>query len=144
MQAKDLPQTSVVRASTRENALTAERLERDYGIAAASVAEGLRSHLRGWVCCHSEAIVGFAIGDVANGEVIVVAVLPDYEGTGIGRELLSRVQAWLFSTGHAGIWLLANPDPKTRAHGFYRKLGWKATGAMQGEDEVLTLERSSG
>ena len=140
MQSEDLPQTSVVRASTRENAITAERLERDYGITAASVAAGLRSHLKGWVCNDSEAIVGFAIGDVSNGEVQVVAVLPDFEAMGIGRELLTRVQAWLFSMGHRSIWLLANPDPTTRAYGFYRRLGWKATGSVKGEDEVLTLQ----
>ena len=59
---------------------------------------------------------------------------------GIGRELLTRVQAWLFSMGHRSIWLLANPDPTTRAYGFYRRLGWKATGSVKGEDEVLTLQ----
>ena len=37
------------------------------------------------------------------------------------------------------IWLRANPDPKTRAHGFYRKLGWRATGRVIGDDEIMVL-----
>jgi GNAT superfamily N-acetyltransferase len=137
---EDLAEVSALRAATRENAITPDSLERDYSITAVSVADGLRSNLKGWTCRDSERIVGFAIGDVSNGEVNVVAVLPDYEALGIGRELLSRVQEWLFAKGHRQIWLLANPDPRTRAHGFYRRLGWEPTGTVKGEDEILRLQ----
>ncbi len=82
------------------------------------------------------------MGDRSNGEVQVVAVLPEYEGRGIGNSLLTHVQTWLFSEGHEEIWLLANPDPNIRAHGFYRKLGWRTTGAQREGDEVMKLRRT--
>ncbi len=102
----------------------------------------MKSHVKGWLCEASERVVGFAMGDRSNGEVQVVAVLPEYEGRGIGKSLLTRVQTWLFSEGHEEIWLLANPDPNLRAHGFYRKLGWRATGSLREDDEVMKLRRT--
>jgi hypothetical protein len=38
------------------------------------------------------------------------------------------------------VWLAANPDPAGRAHGFYRSLGWRPTGEMQHDDEILVLD----
>jgi len=51
------------------------------------------------------------------------------------------VQDWLFAAGHDGIWLSANPDPSLRAHGFYRRLGWRADGSHRPGDENLILPR---
>ncbi len=81
------------------------------------------------------------MGDRSNGEVQVVAVLPGYEGRGIGKALLLAVQQWLFAQGHDEIWLRANSDPDVRATGFYRRLGWRRSGVMKGGDEVLRLRR---
>lgn len=139
MRPDDLPAVLAVRLSTVENAITLEELESDYGITPKSLAAAMASHVKGWLCEDAGRAVGFAMGDRANGEVQVVAVLPEYEGRGVGKRLLLYVQDWLFSAGYAEIWLLANPDPTIRAHGFYRKLGWRATGRMQGDDEVMTL-----
>lgn len=138
MRIGDLPATFEVRLSTVENAITMEELERDYGITPQSLSEAMASHVKGWLCEDSGTVVGFSMGDLSNGEVLVVAVHPDYEGNGIGKTLLLQVQDWLFSQGHEQIWLRANPDPKIRAHGFYRKLGWKAT-ETRGDEEVMTL-----
>jgi ribosomal protein S18 acetylase RimI-like enzyme len=140
MQLDDLPAVFAVRVSTAENALTMEQLERDYGVTPQSLAEGMKSDLKGWVCEEAGAVVGFAIGDRSTGEVHVVAVRPEYEARGIGKNLLSHVQTWLFSEGRQLIWLLANPDQRTRAHGFYRHLGWRPTGTLKGNDEVMTLQ----
>lgn len=139
IQIDDVPAVFAVRISTVENALTMEQLEKDYGVTPQSLAEGMKSDLKGWLCEESGTVVGFAIGDRSSGEVHVVAVRPEHEARGIGKNLLSRVQTWLFSQGHQFIWLLANPDPKTRAHGFYRHLGWQPTGTLKGSDEVMTL-----
>ncbi len=144
MQISDLPAASAVRLSTVENAITMEELESQYGITPQSVAEAMTSHVKGWLCENSGKVVGFAMGDRSNGEVQVVAVLPEYEGRGIGKSLLARVQTWLFSEGHEEIWLLANPDTNTRAYGFYRKLGWRATGTLRDDDEVMTLRKAGG
>lgn len=139
MEIDDIPATFAVRLSTVENAVTMAELERDYGVTPHSLSEAMKSHVKGWVCEDAASIVGFAMGDRSNGEVLVVAVRPEYERKGIGKSLLIHVQEWLFSEQHDEIWLLANPDPHVRATGFYRKLGWQATGTFMGNNEVLKL-----
>ena len=137
----DIPAALAVRVSTMENRLTMEELERDYGVTPESLAAAMKSDVKGWVCEDAGSVVGFAMGDRSNGEVSVVAVLPAYERRGIGRNLLARVQGWLFSEGHEEIWLQATPDPNIRAYGFYRKLGWRAAGTTEGDAEVMKLRR---
>lgn len=139
MTVDDLPAVFSVRTSTKENAITMEELEEDYDITPESLAEAMNSHVKGWLCEDSDVVVGFSMGDRLNGEVQVVAVHPDYEGRGIGKALLNEVKNWLFSSGHEEIWLGSNPDSNIRAHGFYRYLGWQATGKMKGYDEILVL-----
>ena len=139
MNPDDLPAVFSVRLSTIENAIAMQELEEDYDVTPKSLTEAMNSHVSGWLCEDSEAVVGFSMGDRLNGEVQVVAVLPEYEGNGIGKSLLTKVQKWLFSAGHEEIWLGANPDPTLRAYGFYRKLGWKATGRLKGDDEIMVL-----
>ena len=142
MTTEDVPAVLAVRFATRENAITLEELAADYGITPASIADSLRGNdVRGWLCAAAGDVIGFAMGDRSSGEVQVVAVLPDFEGRGIGKTLLARVCNWLFAEGHDEIWLGANPDPEVRATGFYRRLGWRRSGVMKGEDEVLRLRR---
>lgn len=144
MTAEDVPAVLALRFATRENAITLEELEADYGITPASIAGSLQgSNVRGWLCAAAGDVVGFAMGDRASGEVQVVAVLPDFEGRGIGKTLLAKVCDWLFAEGHDEIWLGANPDPQVRATGFYRRLGWRSSGVMAGNDEVLRLRREN-
>jgi ribosomal protein S18 acetylase RimI-like enzyme len=47
-----------------------------------------------------------------------VAVHPDYQGKGLGQEIIARLKE--FSAGHKKIILYANPGTE----GFYRKLGF--------------------
>jgi GNAT superfamily N-acetyltransferase len=97
--------------------------------------------VRGWACFHDSVLVGFCDGDGETGEVLVLAVLPEYEGKGIGKTLLSRVVEWLQSVGFNQPWLAASPDPSIRAHGFYRSLGWQPNGrSLENGDEILQLE----
>ena len=142
MTVDDIPAALAVRVSTVENRLTLEELERDYGVTPESLARDMVGpHVRGWVCEDAGTVVGFAMGDRSTGEVSVVAVLPAYEGRGIGRNLLARVRDWLFAEGHEEIWLHATPDPGIRAYGFYRRLGWRAAGAAEGDAEVMKLRK---
>jgi len=141
MMPDDLLAAFAVRMSTVENAVTMEELERDYDITPQSLAEAMTTHVAGWLCEDSGSVVGFSMGDRSNAEVQVVAVLPDYEGRGIGKTLLSRVQEWLFSEGHKEIWLRENPDRTVRAYGFYRRLGWQTTGKAVGDDEILVFPK---
>lgn len=115
MKIDDLPAALELRFSTVENAVTLEELEQDYGITPQSLAESMKTHVRGWLCENEGRVVGFSMGDRSNGEVQVVAVRPGYEGLGIGKILLAGARDWLFSEGHDEIWLGANPDPGVRA-----------------------------
>lgn len=58
-------------------------------------------------------------------EVLELAVHPDAEGNGIGRQLLSMIvagqPAWLLTAEHA-----------RRAVAFYRRQGWQRLGAANG------------
>ncbi len=130
-----------VRERTRENPATRQQLAA-MGITPASTAAALKSgETKGWVCLDAGTIVGFSSADVIEGEVLVLAVLPQYEGKGIGKRLLSRAVSWLHSQGFNRVWLAASPDPGVRAHGFYRSQGWRPTGERQEHgDEILVLD----
>ncbi len=141
MTLQDIEAVFDVRASTAENALNRDQLREVYGVTPASMACAMASDASGWVCTDSDKVVGFVMGDRVAGEVTVLAVLPDYEKRGVGAALMDRVQGWLFSNRHDTLFLLTNPDPDTRSHGFYRKLGWRPAGEQVGDDEKLILER---
>lgn len=140
-QEADIESLFRVREHTRENPVTRKRLAR-IGVTPSSVADALRSdEMKGWLCEHESAVVAFCSGEAATGEVLVLAVLPAYEGRGIGKRLLVKVVQWLRSEGNEKIWLAASPDPSTRAYGFYRSQGWRPTGETDGHgDEILILE----
>ena len=111
-------------------------------ITPASIATALLTDIKGWLCEIDNKIVGFTMGNKTTGEMLVIALLPDYEGLGIGKQLLTLVENWLFSQGHNELWLTTSPDPKIRSNGFYKKLGWTATGVMEGNDEVFKKYRN--
>jgi ribosomal protein S18 acetylase RimI-like enzyme len=133
-----------IRARTRENAIPREYLE-SIGITAESWAASLRAgEQRTWICLDEATPVAFCGADATNGEVVVLAVLPEYEGRGIGKRLLDRAVEWLRSRGWRRVWLATDPDPTVRSHGFYRSQGWRPTGERQERagDEILVLEQT--
>lgn len=134
---EDVGATLAMRAHTRENAMTPAELEAVYGVTPETAAEALRATQSGWLCENRGDVVGFCIGDRETGEVVVLAVLPDYEGQGIGRALLTLVHDCLAAARHQRFWLWANPDPLVRASGFYARMGYQATGETQGGDVRL-------
>ena len=140
-QVGDIEDMFSVRARTRQNPISKEHLA-TYGITSASSAADMASgKMKGWGCFHHAALVGFCNGDSTTGEVLVLAVLPEYEGNGIGTRLLSHVVEWLRSMGFQQPWLAASPDPRIRAHGFYRALGWQPSGRSLGNgDEILVFK----
>lgn len=127
-----------LRGQTRQNAISAERLA-ELGITAESWAEMMEEgSLSGVTCDHEGELVGYCFGDLETGEVIVLALLPAYEGQGIGRKLLELVVKQLQAKGHRTLFLGCSNDPESRSYGFYRRLGWRPTGAMDKYgDEVL-------
>ena len=121
--AADVPALFYVRTRTRENALTLEELER-LGINPQRVTENLGKSTKGWVCDDSDRVVAFTMADRATGEFLVIAVLPEYEGKGVGDRLMAMAEEWLTTSGCTRAWLTTDIDPSLRAYGFYRNRGW--------------------
>ncbi len=120
---QDVPELIVLRTTTRENALSMEELNR-LDITEKSVRAMIGASHRGWLCESDGRIAGFAMGDRRSGEMWVIALRPEFEGRGIGAELLTRVEDWLWSEGWESIWLTTDLDPNLRAYGFYLRQGW--------------------
>jgi GNAT superfamily N-acetyltransferase len=130
MERRDIATCIEIRASTHENPFSVDALAKA-GITAESVAEMLDKTHKGWVGEVDGEVVGFGMGNRSNGEFWVVAVLPEFEGRGIGRRLAELTQAWLLASGCAELWLWTSPDPTTRAYRLYKKLGWEDCGIQQ-------------
>lgn len=129
-----------VRAHTRQNALTRADLAA-LGITPDSTAQALeRGTIVGSVCTCEDRVVGFCSGNPHTGEVLVLAVRPEFEGRGIGQQLLARVVGRLQGAGRTRVWLAAAADPTVRAYAFYRALGWRPTGEHTDTgDDILEL-----
>jgi GNAT superfamily N-acetyltransferase len=70
---------------------------------------------------HDERLIGFgrAISDNAyQAAVYDVAVVPEFQGKGVGKSIMTCIQARL---SHCNIILYAAPGKEN----FYRKLGWR-------------------
>ena len=127
-----------LRGKTRENAISEERL-RSIGITAETWGEDIRTGaLLGHVCLVGETIVGYCFGSRQEGEIVVLAVLPEFESQGIGRELLAKVVDDLARNGKGLLYLGCSSDKNSRSYGFYRHLGWRSTGQIDKyNDEIL-------
>ena len=136
----DIDDILAIRTSTRENSFSMEDLA-GIGVTPQSVAAWLEGAIRGWLCETDGIPAGFAMGDSATAEVLVLAVRPEYEGRGVGKGLMIRLQEWLWTFGHRELWLWSNPDSRVRAHGFYRIIGWYPAGEVKGNNEMLKLKK---
>ena len=136
----DAPACIALRGRTRQNAVPQDRLAA-HGITAASWAAGIRSGATpGQVCLQGPQLAGYCFGDRDTGEVLVLALLPAFEGQGLGRDLLGRTVAQLAGLGWRRLFLGCSTDPGSRSHGFYRHLGWQPTGRLDAHgDEILEL-----
>ena len=98
----------------------------------------------GFVAEDEAALVGYCFGDVATGEIVVLALLSTHERLGLGRQLLTMTVHHLKSLGHSRLFLGCSDDPSHRSHGFYRRLGWLPNGQRDGYgDEVLELDTAA-
>ena len=64
------------------------------------------------------------MADRATGEFLVIAVLPEYEGKGIGGRLMALTKEWLAASGCMRSWLTTDLDTSLRAYGLYCRQGW--------------------
>ena len=130
-----------LRGKTRQNAVSEARL-RSIGITVETWARDIRTgNLLGHVCRQNRKMIGYCFGSRQDGEIVVLALLPEFEGLGIGKELLARVIRELAALGHTRQFLGCSPDAQNRSHGFYRHLGWRPTGNFDKHgDEILELK----
>jgi len=134
----DTPACLVLRGMTRENAFSVERLAA-LGITLESWRAGIADgSLPGHVATEGGKIVGYCFGERETGEIAVLALLPEHEGQGVGRTLLSLVVAEFKDFGFHRLFLGCSADPASRSYGFYRHLGWRSTGSFDDRgDEIL-------
>lgn len=136
--AADAEACIVLRTQTRENAVTRAELAAA-GITRETWAAGIDAGLYpGVVALDGDVLAGYCFGHRDTGEIVVLALLPPYEGQGVGKTLLNRVVGLLRKQGHSRVFLGCATDPAVRSYGFYRHLGWRSIGALNDAgDEVL-------
>jgi ribosomal protein S18 acetylase RimI-like enzyme len=139
-----------LRGQTRENTVSAARLA-ELGITAESWGADISSGaLPGWLCeadsgeprevPKASKLLGYCFGDTRSGEIVVLALLPEAEGRGIGKTLLGHMVSLLHARGFRRLFLGTASSSAVRSHGFYRHLGWHPTGETDARsDEVLEL-----
>lgn len=129
-----------LRGLTRENPASETRLK-ELGVTAESWSADVESgELTGTVALDADRVIGYCFGNKRTGEVVVLAVLPDFEGRGVGRQLLASITEALSQRGHNRLFLGCSADPKVRSYGFYRHVGWRSTGTVDDRnDELLEL-----
>jgi GNAT superfamily N-acetyltransferase len=114
----DIPAIAAIRLEVVENALT------DPGrVTRGMYHEYLTTAGKGWVAEVNRTIAGFSIANLRDAQVWALFVRPDFEGRGIGKELLTCAVDWLFEQGVEVISLTTDPD--TRAERLYRAQGWE-------------------
>ncbi|MEJ8676510.1 GNAT family N-acetyltransferase [Chromobacterium amazonense] len=102
----DITTCIVIRGQTRENAISESTLN-ELGITRESWAQSVRvGELPGVVAEVDDRIVGYCFGDAMSGEILVLALLPEYEGVGVGKALLRQMMEIL-----RGLALLHKPSP---------------------------------
>ena len=96
---------------------------------------------KGWLCEDKGAVAGFSIVDEKDKNVWALFVHPDFEGRGIGKQLLETLLQWYFTHYKETIWLSTSPG--TRAEHFYRAAGWHQTGILKNGEVRFEMSRQT-
>lgn len=130
----DIPSMHRIRMAVKENVLSDPR-----AVQASNYIPYLRRKGAAWVYEESAKIKGFAILDVAKGEVWALFVDPDFEGKGIGSQLHDTMVDAYFAAGQ--IELILGTEPGTRAETFYRHKAWVQTGHKSNGEIIFKMQR---
>lgn len=124
----DIPALFAIRTAVRENHMSLAELARA-GVTPDTVAAMLRGGAAaGWLGERAGHPAGFSMARADVGDLFVIAVLPGFEGQGLGGLLLREAERWLALRGVGEAWLLTGGEPGLRAPGFYAARGWQAAG----------------
>jgi len=117
-----------VRNAVKENRLSDPALVPDK-----DVEDYINRRGKGWVALSGDAIIGFAIADLAGANIWALFIDPEFEARGVGSQLHRIMLDWYFNLTDQPLWL--STEPKSRAETFYRKQGWRETG-IYGKGEI--------
>lgn len=135
--ATDIPTIFAIRTAVTENALSLEQLT-EMGITPAVILEMLGLPTCVWVAIVDKKTAGFAMVNTEEGSVFALFVLPEYEGLGLGKQLMDHAEAALFKH-HPLIWL--ETDSQSRAAAFYQRRGWEVVEQRDGTDKRYQKRR---
>lgn len=113
----------------------------EWGIMVDSWVVGIvQGDLIGCVVWDGECMVGYCFVDCDSGEVLVLVLLLDYEGRGIGCQLLQDVVSLICDVGYQWLFLVCLVDLCLCLYGFYCCLGWCLIGGVdEVGDEIFEL-----
>ncbi|MDF2176810.1 GNAT family N-acetyltransferase [Aliiglaciecola sp. CAU 1673] len=125
---QDIPAMSAIRMAVKENQLS------DPNKVTMQMYEDYLEKLgRGWVCEVDGLVVGFAYLNLTDDSVWALFVSPQYEGRGVGRQLMDTLLAYSRDNNIGGLSLSTGAN--TRADAFYQAQGWQR-GDMLDDGEV--------
>lgn len=131
----DIPRLQVIRAAVRENVLSNPGL-----VTVPDYEEHIAGPGRSWVCEEDAVILGFSSAHPQQKSIWALFIDPAHERRGIGRELLDRAVAWLWSHPELDAIRLTTAVG-TRADQFYRAAGWTDVGRSRSGEVIFTLPR---
>ena len=127
----DVAECIDLRGRTRENAISAARLQA-MGITlqswAADVADGT---LPGYVCLSGSTLAGYCFGARDTGEIVVLALLPEFESKGIGKTLLNLIVEDFKALGHRAAVSRLLAGPRYQVLRFLPALGMEIDGHVR-------------
>ncbi|RWU23076.1 GNAT family N-acetyltransferase [Pseudomonas alkylphenolica] len=129
-----------IRTSVTQNHLSREQLH-EMGITADALRDAMHKAPCAWIAEWQQEAAGFVMVDHDEGELFALFVRPQHEGKGIGQLLLHQAEAALFQR-HEVIYLITDGDETIRANGFYRRLGWTVSGAVDARDVRFEKRRA--
>jgi N-acetylglutamate synthase-like GNAT family acetyltransferase len=133
----DAVQAIEMRGKTQQNALSVEQL-RELGVTKQSWSYGISNGaFHGTIAEKDNTMVGYCFADTHTGEILVLAILADFENQGLGSRLLKQQMEHMHEQGWQRLFLACAPYPEYRSYGFYRHLGWVSTGKINNDEEIL-------